>query len=91
MELVKRCNDPVIALLIILPALYVRFALQKINRATISPSTPKENQSYPTLKLSLQELRRIFGPEEEQAISFMRARTAASRGGCVRERIQGTG
>ncbi len=31
MKLVKRCNSPAIALLIILLALHVRFAFQKIN------------------------------------------------------------
>ena len=46
MELIKRCNDPVIALLIILLALDVRFAFQKINCVIISPPVQKENQTY---------------------------------------------
>ena len=47
MKLVKRCNDPVIALLIILLALGVRFAFQKISCVIISTSIQKEDQTYP--------------------------------------------
>jgi hypothetical protein len=46
MKLVKRCNDNVIARLIILHALYIRFALQKITSIIIFPLTQKEHQKY---------------------------------------------
>jgi hypothetical protein len=47
MKLIKRCNDPIIAPLIILPTFDVSFAFQTIN-CVVSPSTPvpKENQTY---------------------------------------------
>jgi len=44
MNLVKRCNDNVIALLIILPALAVRFAFQKIQFIIVSTLLQKERQ-----------------------------------------------
>jgi hypothetical protein len=47
MKIVKRCNDNVIALLIILPALCIRFAFQKIQFAAVSVSPPKECRKYP--------------------------------------------
>ena len=46
MKLVKRCNDNVIALLIILPALAVRFAFQKIQFIIVSTLLQKELQKY---------------------------------------------
>ena len=46
MKLVKRCNDNVIALLIILSTLNIRFALEKISFAIISPLAQKEHQKY---------------------------------------------
>lgn len=46
MKLVKRCNDNVIALLIILPALAVRFAVQKIQFFIVSPPLQKEHRRY---------------------------------------------
>ena len=47
MKLVKRCNDNVIALLIILPALMaVRFTFQKIQFVIVSNSLQKERQKY---------------------------------------------
>ena len=46
MKLVKRCNDPVIALLIVLLAFGVRFTFQKINCVIISTPVQKENQTY---------------------------------------------
>ena len=46
MKLVKRCNDPIIALLIILLTFDVRLALQKINRFILTTSVPKESQTY---------------------------------------------
>jgi hypothetical protein len=47
MELVKQCNDPFIVLLIILLALSVRFAFQKINVFVIS--TPYKKKIRHTL------------------------------------------
>ena len=41
MKLVKRCNDNVIALSIILPALAVRFAFQKIQFVIVSTPCKK--------------------------------------------------
>jgi hypothetical protein len=46
MKLVKRCNDNVIALLIILPALAVRFSFQKITFTIGSTPLQKERQKY---------------------------------------------
>ena len=46
MELIKRCNEPVIALLIIFLAFDVRFAFLKINCVIISTPVQKENQTY---------------------------------------------
>ena len=46
MKLVKRCNDNVIALLIILLALAVRFAFQKITFTIGSTPLQKEHQKY---------------------------------------------
>ncbi len=46
MKLVKRCNDNVIALLIILPALAVCFAFQKIQFFIVSTPLRKEHQKY---------------------------------------------
>lgn len=46
MKLVKRCNDNVIALLIILPALAVRFAFQKIHFGIVSTPLQKEHRKY---------------------------------------------
>ena len=50
MKLVKRRNDPVIALLIILLALEVRFTFQKIFFITVSTPAPEENQSCPPFR-----------------------------------------
>ena len=47
MKLFKRCNDPVFALLIILSAFAVRFALQKITFAIISTSVQKRKPEIP--------------------------------------------
>jgi hypothetical protein len=46
MQLIKRRDESFIALLTILPAFAVPFALQKINGVIISTPVPKENQSY---------------------------------------------
>jgi hypothetical protein len=47
MKLVKRCNDNVIALLIILPALTaVRFAFQKVQFVILSRPPQEELQKY---------------------------------------------
>ena len=46
MKLVKRCNDNVISILIILHALHIRLALQKIIFAIISTLAQKEHRKY---------------------------------------------
>jgi hypothetical protein len=46
MKLVKRCNDNVLALLIILPALAVRFAFQKIPFIIGSTPMQKKQQKF---------------------------------------------
>ena len=46
MILAKRCNDNVIALLIVLVALAVRFTFQKIQFVIISTPLQKEHQEY---------------------------------------------
>jgi len=47
MKLVKRCNDNVIALLIILPALMaVRFTFQKIQFVIVSTPLQEKHQKY---------------------------------------------
>ena len=46
MKLVKRCNDNVIALSIILVALAVRFAFQKTTFTIDSTPLQKEHQKY---------------------------------------------
>ena len=46
MKFVKRCNDNVIALLIILLALYILFTFQKITFIIGSTPLQKEQQKY---------------------------------------------
>ena len=44
MKRVKRCNDDVVALLIILPAPYLRFTFQKIQFIIVFARLQKERQ-----------------------------------------------
>jgi len=63
MKPVKRCDDPVIALLLILLTVKIRITFQIISRIVISVPVPRRNRHYPVISPSFLKRQEIEGKQ----------------------------